>query len=166
MTDATLLPFDLPSVRRKKLTVDFDGGKVVHAKTLMHGKVSRIHHTGKGVFRDLPTPYDATRALGGRATTRLDVALGHHYLGGGYIFVIQDLRGRFKSEGDYAMYRVPRGAFNRTQTDETTDAWDTIDWLVKKVPGNNGRVGVWGTSYPGWLTLAAGYSPRDAEGFA
>ena len=108
------------------------------------------------------TPYDATRALGGRATTRLDVALGHRFLGGGYVFVVQDLRGRFKSEGDYAMYRVPRGAFNKTQTDETTDAWDTIDWLVKNVPGNNGRVGVWGTSYPGWLTLAALRDPHPA----
>src|SRR6266571_1523539 len=108
------------------------------------------------------TPYDATRALGGRATTRLDVALGHRFLGGGYVFVVQDLRGRFKSEGDYAMYRVPRGVFNHTQTDETTDAWDTIDWLVKNVPGNNGRVGVWGTSYPGWLTLAALRDPHPA----
>ena len=43
----------------------------------------------------------------------------------------QDLRGRFKSEGQYAMYRVPRGAFNRSETDETTDAWDTIDWLSR-----------------------------------
>ncbi len=108
------------------------------------------------------TPYDATRALGGRATVRLDVTLGHRFLGGGYVFVFQDLRGRFKSEGDYAMYRVPRGAFNRTPTDETTDAWDTIDWLVKNVPGNNGRVGVWGTSYPGWLTLAALRDPHPA----
>ena len=108
------------------------------------------------------TPYDATRALGQRATTRLEVVQGHKYLGGGYIFVVQDLRGRFKSEGEYAMYRVPRGAFNRTPTDETTDAWDTIDWLVKNVPSNNGRVGIWGTSYPGWLTLAAERDPHPA----
>ena len=94
------------------------------------------------------TPYDAS----GRSrwsTSRLAVAMGHLMLGGGYIFVVQDLRGRFRSEGDYAMYRVPRGAYNRTTTDETTDAWDTIDWLVKNVPANNGKVGVWGTSYPG-----------------
>lgn len=107
------------------------------------------------------TPYDATRALGDLPTTRLDVMLGAKYAGGGYIFVVQDIRGRFKSEGSYAMYRVPRGQFNHTQTDETTDAWDTIDWLVKNVP-SNGRVGVWGTSYPGWLTLAALRDPHPA----
>ena len=107
------------------------------------------------------TPYDATRILGGRATTQLGVALGPKYLGGGYIYVAQDIRGRFRSEGEYAMYRVPRGQFNRTQTDETTDAWDAIDWLVKNT-ANNGRVGVWGTSYPGWLTLAAMRDPHPA----
>ena len=108
------------------------------------------------------TPYDATRVLGGRATTRLQVALGADHVGGGVIVVAQDLRGRYKSEGTYAMYRVPRGEFNRTQTDETTDAWDTIDWLVKNVTPNNGKVGVWGTSYPGWLTLAALRDPHPA----
>jgi hypothetical protein len=108
------------------------------------------------------TPYDATRALGGRPTTRLEVSQETGYVDGGFIFVAQDLRGRFKSQGAYAMYRVPRGAFNRTDTDETTDAWDTIDWLVKNVTPNNGRVGVWGTSYPGWLTLAALRDPHPA----
>ena len=116
--------------------------------------------TPKGARGPLPillerTPYDATRALGGRPTTRLDVALGHRYLGGAYIFVFQDLRGRFKSEGDYAMYRVPRGAFNKTQTDETTDAWDTIDWLVKNVPQSNGKVGMFGTSTDGSAVVIA-----------
>jgi len=108
------------------------------------------------------TPYDATRALGGRPTTRFEVARGTRHAEGGFVFVAQDLRGRFKSEGVYAMYRVPRGAFNGTDTDETTDAWDTIDWLVKNVTPNNGRVGVWGTSYPGWLTLAALRDPHPA----
>jgi putative CocE/NonD family hydrolase len=107
------------------------------------------------------TPYDATRAVP-QATTRLEVARGSRHAGGGYVIAVQDLRGRFKSEGEYAMYRVPRGAFNRSQTDETTDAWDTIDWLVKNVTPNNGKVGVWGTSYPGWLTLAALRDPHPA----
>ncbi|MCP5111449.1 MAG: CocE/NonD family hydrolase [bacterium] len=87
--------------------------------------------------------------------------MGPKHFGGGYIFVAQDIRGRVKSEGSYAMYRVPRGEFNTTETDETTDAWDTIEWLVNNVP-NNGRVGVWGTSYPGWLTLAALRDPHPA----
>ena len=107
------------------------------------------------------TPYDATRALGDRPTSRLAVTLGHKFLGNDYIYAVQDIRGRFKSEGDYAMYRVPRGVFNQTETDETTDAWDTIDWLVKNI-SSNGRVGVWGTSYPGWLTLAAMRDPHPA----
>jgi hypothetical protein len=122
--------------------------------------------TPKGAMAPLPillerTPYDATRAVPD-ATTRLAVARGTHHAGGGYAFVAQDLRGRYKSEGEYAMYRVPRGAFNRSQTDETTYAWDTIDWLVNNVTPNNGRVGVWGTSYPGWLTLAALREPHPA----
>jgi putative CocE/NonD family hydrolase len=107
------------------------------------------------------TPYDASGALS-TSSTRLSVTRGSHYLDGGYLFVVQDLRGRFRSEGDYAMYRVPRGQFNTSQTDETTDAWDTIDWLVKNIPGHNGKVGVWGTSYPGWLTLAALREPHPA----
>ena len=80
------------------------------------------------------TPYDATGVLHGHASSRLDVNIGYEFLGNDYIYVIQDIRGRFKSEGDYWMYRAPRGAFNDTQTDETTDAWDTIEWLVKNGP--------------------------------
>jgi putative CocE/NonD family hydrolase len=107
------------------------------------------------------TPYDSTGVLRGHASSRLDVNIGYEFLGDDYIYVIQDLRGRFKSEGDYFMYRAPRGAFNKTETDETTDAWDTIDWIVKNVP-SNGRVGIWGNSYPGWLTLAAMRDPHPA----
>ncbi|MGD8897799.1 MAG: CocE/NonD family hydrolase [Acidobacteriota bacterium] len=121
----------------------------------------------KGATGGLPlllerTPYDASRAVGGRATTELAVLRGTKWVGGGLIHVVQDIRGRYRSGGDYAMYRVPRGAFNRSDTDETTDAWDTIDWLVNNVPEGNGRVGIWGTSYPGWLTLAALREPHPA----
>jgi putative CocE/NonD family hydrolase len=108
------------------------------------------------------TPYDASETLTRRPSTRLEVLCGTRFVGGGYIHVVQDLRGRFRSQGDYAMYRAPRGPFNRSETDETTDAWDTIDWLVKNVSGHNGKVGVWGTSYPGWLTLAALREPHPA----
>lgn len=107
------------------------------------------------------TPYDATRLVGA-SSTKLEVNLGPKFLGNGYIYAAQDLRGRYKSEGKYEMYRVPRGEYNKTGTDETTDAWDAIDWLVKNVPDNNGKVGVWGTSYPGWLTLSAMREPHPA----
>jgi putative CocE/NonD family hydrolase len=120
----------------------------------------------KGSTGELPiilrrTPYDATAVLRGHVSSRLDVSIGYEFLGDDYIYVVQDIRGRFKSEGDYFMYRAPRGAFNNTDTDETTDAWDTVDWLVNNV-SSNGRVGIWGNSYPGWLTLAAMRDPHPA----
>lgn len=107
------------------------------------------------------TPYDATWNLNSHASPRLEVSIGSQFLGDDYIYAFQDLRGRFKSEGEYFMYRAPRGEFNKTETDETTDAWDTIDWIVKNIE-SNGRVGVWGNSYPGWLTLAAMRDPHPA----
>ncbi len=107
------------------------------------------------------TPYNASGVLGDRSTSSLEGTLGNKFLGNDFVYVFQDIRGRFRSEGDFAMYRVPRGAFNKTETDETTDAWDAIDWLVKNIPSNR-RVGVWGTSYPGWLTLAAMRFPHPA----
>ncbi len=107
------------------------------------------------------TPYDASGTLGGRTSSNLDVTLGSEYLGDDYIYVFQDVRGRFRSEGEYFMYRVPRGEFNKSETDETTDAWDTIEWLVENIR-SNGKVGVWGNSYPGWLTLAAERDPHPA----
>ena len=71
----------------------------------------------------------------------------------GYIFAFQDIRGRFKSEGQFVMQRSPRESGKGI--DEGTDAYDTIDWLVKNVPNNNGNVGIWGISYPGYYTSAS-----------
>jgi len=107
------------------------------------------------------TPYDASGDLSTRASSRLDVSIGSEFLGDDYIYIVQDTRGRHQSEGEYFMYRPPRGAFNKTETDETTDAWDTVDWIVKNV-ASNGRVGIWGNSYPGWLVLAAMRDPHPA----
>ncbi len=106
------------------------------------------------------TPYNAERLVD-RKASGLREALGTRFMGNDYIYVFQDIRGRFKSEGDYVMYRPPVGEFNQTSTDETTDAWDSVDWLVKNLL-TNGRVGIWGTSYPGWLTLAAMKDPHPA----
>src|SRR5262249_52332561 len=61
---------------------------------------------------------------------------------GGYIRVVQDIRGKYKSEGDYVMNRPLHGPQNPTPVDESTDTFDTIDWLVKNVPETNGRVGI------------------------
>jgi len=78
----------------------------------------------------------------------------------GYIYVVQDIRGRFGSEGAFDMNRPPHSG--HAGTDESTDTYDTIDWLVKNVPNNNGRVGVLGISYPGWLTAVAGIGAHPA----
>ena len=82
-----------------------------------------------------------------------------------YIFVFQDLRGRYKSEGQFVMQRPARaGAARRDPKaiDEATDAWDTIEWLVKNVPNNNGRAGMLGVSYDGWTTAMALTDPHPA----
>lgn len=70
----------------------------------------------------------------------------------GFILVSQDVRGRYGSEGTFVHMRPFNPAKGTKDTDESTDAWDTIDWLVKNVPGNNGRVGMFGISYPGFYT--------------
>jgi putative CocE/NonD family hydrolase len=80
----------------------------------------------------------------------------------GYILVIQDIRGRFKSEGQFVMLRNPRDKDDTKAIDESTDTYDTVDWLLKNVPQNNGRVGVLGISYGGWLTVEAMIDPHPA----
>jgi putative CocE/NonD family hydrolase len=73
----------------------------------------------------------------------------------GYIFVYQDVRGRWMSEGDFVQMRPHKPKKNGPRDfDESTDTWDTVDWLVKHVKGNNGRVGIAGISYPGFYTAA------------
>jgi putative CocE/NonD family hydrolase len=79
-----------------------------------------------------------------------------------FIFAFQDIRGRFKSEGQFVMLRPLRDASNAKAIDETTDTYDTIDWMIKNVPDNNGRVGMFGTSYPGWLVVMAVLEPHPA----
>jgi uncharacterized protein len=80
----------------------------------------------------------------------------------GYIIVLQDIRGRFKSEGAFVMLRQPRDRSNPTAIDESTDTYDTIEWLLKNVAGNNGRVGMVGTSYPAWLAVMGALDPHPA----
>jgi putative CocE/NonD family hydrolase len=85
----------------------------------------------------------------------------------GYIYVNGDIRGRFGSEGTFTMMHPLQGsnsasATDPKATDESTDAYDTIDWAIKNLPNNNGRVGVLGTSYPGFLSMMAGIHPHPA----
>jgi len=86
-----------------------------------------------------------------------------NYLRAGYIFVTQDVRGRWMSEGDYVNVRpyIERKRSDR-DVDETTDTYDTVEWLIHNVPGNNGRVGVRGTSYPGFYASMAAIDAHPA----
>jgi|GEM_PF-4945523 len=80
----------------------------------------------------------------------------------GYIFVSQDIRGRNKSQGEFVMNRPARDPRDPKSVDETTDAYDTVEWLIHNVPNNNGRVGVTGISYPGWLAEVVLLDPHPA----
>jgi uncharacterized protein len=81
---------------------------------------------------------------------------------GGYIRVVQDVRGKYGSEGDYVMNRPLHGPQNPTAVDHSTDTYDTIDWLVKNIPESNGKVGILGISYDGFLPLMALVHPHPA----
>lgn len=98
------------------------------------------------------TPYSV--APYGEDTYRASLGPAEIFAKDGFIFVYQDVRGRWMSEGDFADMRPIRETKAATDTDESTDTWDTVDWLVKQVPNNNGRVGMWGVSYPGFYTAA------------
>ncbi len=80
----------------------------------------------------------------------------------GYIFVAEDVRGRFKSGGKFVMMRPLADHSDPKVIDESTDTYDTVAWLLKNVPGNNGRAGVVGTSYDGFLSMMAGIDPHPA----
>ncbi len=80
----------------------------------------------------------------------------------GYVFVFQDIRGRYRSEGKFEMNRPVHEARDPKGVDESTDTYDTIDWLVKNVPNNNGRAGIAGISYGGFLAAMAIVNPHPA----
>jgi len=116
-----------------------------------------------GAAEPLPFLMDRTPYGAAGRTSELIARRYQELARDGYIFVFQDIRGRAKSEGQFVMIRPLRA--DRTDpraSDESTDAWDTIDWLVKNVPGNNGRVGVFGVSYDGWTTVQAALEPHPA----
>ena len=114
------------------------------------------------------TPYDANALTEHIASAHLGPSLYGYdnatdvILEGGYIRVIQDIRGKCASEGDYVMNRPIHGAQNPTPVDEATDTYDSIDWLVKNLPETNGKVGILGISYDGFLPLMALVNPHPA----
>ena len=109
------------------------------------------------------TPYNADHFVSDKPNMRDAVwPAQREWADDGYILVDQDIRGKYGSEGDYVMTRPPIGPLNPTKTDDTTDAWDTIDWLIKNVPESNGRVGMIGSSYDGWTVTMALLGPHPA----
>ena len=114
------------------------------------------------------TPYDATALTSYHQSANLAGALDGYdnaddiIVASGYIRVVQDIRGKYGSEGAYFMNRAPIGPLNHSKTDEATDTYDTIDWLVHHVPESNGRVGTIGISYDGWTTLISLMHPHPA----
>jgi uncharacterized protein len=128
---------------------------------------------GVGLFTVILTPRRAAQPLpfllsrtpygtgGWGGTVNIAVAF-RELIADGYVLVFQDIRGQHQSEGEFIMNRPPRDRRVKGSVDEATDTWDTIDWLVKNVPSNNGRVGMLGISYPGFLVNAAMVEPHPA----
>jgi len=114
------------------------------------------------------TPYNADQLTMRAASAHLGPTLYGYdnatdvIVQGGYIRVIEDVRGKYGSEGDFVMNRPLHGPQNPTAVDESTDTYDTIDWLVKNIPESNGRVGILGISYNGFLPLMAVIHPHPA----
>jgi putative CocE/NonD family hydrolase len=127
----------------------------------------RLHteiYTPKGIKEPLPILFERGSYGVNSNATHFNPLLGRskEMFADGYLFVFQDIRGRFSSEGKYVMLRPPRDRSDPKAIDEASDAYDTIDWLVKNVPNNNGRVGMNGISYSGWLTAMALLDPHPA----
>jgi putative CocE/NonD family hydrolase len=124
-------------------------------------KLHTIIFVPKNLTTDLPiilsrTPYGIAGAEGCFRTSCADLARD------GYIFAFQDIRGRFESEGQFVMLRPQRDRRDPRAIDEASDTYDTIEWLLRDLPHDNGRVGMLGVSYPGWLTVMAMLDPHPA----
>ena len=122
---------------------------------------TRVHKPKK---TDVPLPFVFLRTpygIDGRAERQFKSYL-RDLVDDGYIFVSQDIRGRYKSEGEFVMMRPARDKTNPKAFDEASDTYDTIEWLLANVKGHNGRVGMLGVSYDGWLTVNALVDPHPA----
>src|ERR1700722_20014137 len=141
-----------PSYTRKDEMIPMRDGVRLHTQIFTPAPSSE-----KLPFLLIRTPY----GIGEMDSARLSAALPE-LAAEGYIFVQQDIRGRFTSEGKFVMLRQPRDPKDKNAIDESTDTYDTIEWLLKNVPDNNGRVGMAGTSYGGWLTVMGMLDPHPA----
>jgi len=147
---------------RREVMVPMRDGVKLHTVILVpHG----AHHAPLLLTR---TPYNADELTTHAVSSHLGPSLAGYdnalyaILEGGYIRVVQDIRGKYGSEGDYIMARPVSGPQNPTPVDDATDTYDTIEWLVHHVPESNGRVGTLGISYDGFEPLMAAYHPHPA----
>jgi putative CocE/NonD family hydrolase len=114
------------------------------------------------------TPYGATERITKNSSAHVSALIDSTdvaddaVVNGGYIRVMQDVRGKHGSEGGYVMNRPLRGPLNPSEVDHSTDTYDTIDWLVKNLPESNGKVGILGISYDGFTSLMALVNPHPA----
>ncbi len=154
--ESTLASADF--IRRDAMVPMRDGTKLYTTVVMKKG-------TSNGPILLSRTPYDAYHSVHRVASQRLvDIVeiMDAEFVEDGYIRVYQDIRGLHRSEGAYVLNRPLAGPLNDTGIDESTDAYDTIDWLVKNTPESNGNVGVIGSSYLGFTTLMAEINPHPA----
>ncbi|WP_052329391.1 CocE/NonD family hydrolase [Dyella ginsengisoli] len=152
---------------RREVMIPMRDGVKLHTVILIPKNLNGDHAKKAGILLTR-TPYDAdgmtTLAQSGHLESNLE---GYDnaadvIVEDGYIRVVQDVRGKYHSEGDYVMNRPPHGPINPTPVDDATDTYDTIDWLVKHVPESNGKVGTLGISYDGFEPLMALIHPHPA----
>jgi putative CocE/NonD family hydrolase len=147
---------------RREVMIPMRDGVKLHTVILVP---KSAHHAGILFTR---TPYDADNMTAAVQSGHLGVAVTDDddandvLVQDGYIRVVQDIRGKYGSQGDYVMNRPVHGPLNPTPVDDSTDAYDTIDWLVKHVPESNGKVGILGISYDGFEPLMALVNPHPA----
>ncbi len=173
---SSLMAQTLPGETPEKLTPTNDGFEYVRREVMIPMRDGVKLHTvilvPKGA-KHAPilltrTPYNATELTSHAASSHLGPILNGYdnatevIVEGGYIRVVSDVRGKYGSEGDYVMNRPLRGPLNPTPVDHATDTYDTIDWLVKNIPESNGKVGILGISYDGFLPLMALVNPHPA----
>jgi len=173
---SSLMAQTLPGETPEKLTPTNDGFEYVRREVMIPMRDGVKLHTvilvPKGA-KNAPilltrTPYNATELTSHAASSHLGPILNGYdnatevIVEGGYIRVVSDVRGKYGSEGDYVMNRPLRGPLNPTPVDHATDTYDTIDWLVKNIPESNGKVGILGISYDGFLPLMALVNPHPA----
>lgn len=150
---------------RREVMIPMRDGVKLHTLILVPRSASKAKPAAILLTR---TPYSADELTTHAQSSHMAPALWGYdnatevIVEGGYIRVVQDVRGKYGSEGDYVMNRPLHGPLNPTPVDHATDTYDTIDWLVKNVPECNGKVGILGISYDGFLPLMALVNPHPA----